>query len=418
MINIVKKNWSTITFTIVGPLLGIATGVIYWQFSNTPQPAYALALTLIITVVFHVGATTVLIASKTDEVKDSIHKTSKEFVSFQKTLLENRQKITSLDFDSAKNEIEKSIVEADTIKNTYINLSKNYNSDSKVGLAAVNLYNTFLSRSTDNTWIDITTYEDLNEGRYAKVGQKTDVIGNHEIVITDSSKDIINFTIAEKERSPFEVYFGWVSNSNDDYKIFYTKEAAFLDLFSDYFAVLRKRSVESFKVDYSKKATKIPSTTNKLLGSWLMLSNKDKPLENSDEFGAFSIMTIKIEDGAWYVGVNNYSRRPFRQTSKVESKHVLAYGKSVFYEYVKRTIIGELVEEGHGQYSIADFSEDIIVGAYMIPRKNWMEKTCAIRLPNDIDLNLRSEESWITTHIERLTSTNELGLVSNQTEAV
>lgn len=367
-------------------------------------------LTLLITVVSHVAFTTIIVAQKTDEVKEKIAATSDEFKKFQAQSLQEHLKINSLNDIEADERISKAILDADTVKNTYINISQHFGAGTSAGKAAIMQYENFLSRVEGPHWIDVTTYGDIHEGRFDLINLKGKANGKHTIHIANSETDVVNFLIIEKNKLPTEVFFGWISDAMDSMRIFQTREPSLIDLFENYFNLLRDKSIEFFDVDYQKERPLLPSRTNTLVGRWLTVS-LIKKVKTSTDYRRYSILDIKIDEGAWTVNVEVFERSPNRKVSVITTKHAQAYGRSIFYEFERRNILGDIEEEGLATYSVTDVSDDVISGVYVIPGKGKLVRTYATRLSDEDVRSGNTDSASMEKYIKKLLNTPELELM-------
>ena len=389
--------------------MGLITSFIYFQTVNEPNYAAGYGITLLITVISHIAFTTIIVAQKTDEVKIKIDETSNGFKKFQIKTLEEHLRIRKITDEEAEKYIGKSILDADTVKNTYVNISKYYGAETSIGKGAISQYEAFLGKSEGSHWIDITTYGDIHEGRFDSVNLQGRNHGQHTIHIVNSETDIINFLLVEKNNSPIEVYFGWIADATDSIRIFQTREASIIDLFENYFNLLRSRSIEVFDADYRREKALLPSRTNTLIGRWLTVSLV-KNVKSADEYNRYSILEIKIDEGAWSVDVEIYEREPHMKVSVISTKHAQAYGRSIFYEFVRRDVLNDIQEEGLATYSVTEISNDIISGVYVIPGKGKLVRTHAVRLSEEDSKARRTDSAAMKKYIEQLWQTPELGL--------
>ena len=165
-----REDKQAIVFGLIGPVVGIVVGALYilgaFLLSKPVLFAYGYGITLLITVVFHVGSTAALMAKRDRETKESIQTASNEFKGILDAANEQRLRIKSLSGLDAERRISRSLKSARIVKNTYVNLSGSYRSDSRTGQAAINQYCDFLEQDVENKWYDITTIGDIAEGRY------------------------------------------------------------------------------------------------------------------------------------------------------------------------------------------------------------------------------------------------------------
>ena len=414
MIDFLKKHWHTIIFSLGGPLVGLITSFIYFQTVETPNFAAGYGITLLITVVCHIAFTTVIIAQKTDEIKEKIKDTANDFKKEQYNMLIEHKRINDITEEEAENLIGKSISDSNIVKNTYVNISKYYGTQTNIGKSAIRQYEEFLSHSDPRHWIDITTYGDIHEGRFNRVQLDGRAQGRHTIHIVNSETDIINFLIVEKDNVPVELFFGWIADATDNIHIFQTKERIIIDLFENYFNLLRGRAIECFDVDYKKDEALLPSRTNNLIGKWVSVSLV-KSIKSVDDFNRYSILEIKIKEGVWTLKVEVHEKNPHKKVSIITTSHAQAYGRSIFYEFQRRDLLNSIEEEGLGTYSVSEISDDIIGGVYVIPGKGKLVRTYAVRMSQDDALKKSYEIDDIKRYLDLLWETPELGFNPNPT---
>ncbi len=421
LIEVVKRNWGIITFGILGPVLGFAVTFAYFNFASPLDKAAGYALGMGVAVLFHVGFTTLFLTQKSDEVTTRIDSASEEFKAFHADSLAERFRIIMLTPKEANESISAVIRQSDSIKNTYVKISDNSGVNTAIGQDVIKLYCEFLTENHENNWTDITTYGDLSDGRFSNICPEQEVKGVHSVYVTDGYTEIINFLIAEKNGVSTDVFFGWVSNASDNYQIFHTKEKSIIDLYEGHFALLKSRAIDNFVIDYSEKTPLIPSKANNLLGRWVTVSMVKNNVECSADIRRYSVMDVQIRNGAWWCNVTVFERAPFKKVSVITTRHVQAFERAIFYEFKRVDILDNLEEEGFGSYRLTRVSNDIIAGVYVIPNKNKLMQTFAIRVADEDINSVVLEGGGASNYIEKLFETEELALKSSSrknTEAV
>lgn len=408
----IKRHWQTLISGILGPIVGVAAAFIYFNNFDEPNLATGYTISALIAILFHTGFTTILINQRMDDVDKSISEkidaTEARFIEKQEAIMKESFRVKSLTSSEAMDSLDISLQGAETVKNTYVNLSKAHGKNSQFEDRILSHYRSALTTSPGRKWLDITTHADSYDGRYDRIILPSDCLGLHRVYIVDSQTEIMNFLLIEKNGNPYEVYFGWIMGNTDQMEIFRSNEPALLDLFENYFRNIRDSAIEYVDVSYSNDEVRLPSKSRQLVGCWLSVSVA-KNIRVPKDFQRYSIMKISIPEGKWKVELIVYRliNGIYEKEAKIESNIAQVYEGSIFFEYLKKDIMGFGIGEGFSNYRITQISSDIMFGQYMRPGSKTLAKSFATKISDD-DLNDGDwNEALIESKLERIISIPE-----------
>ncbi|MEO1724950.1 MAG: hypothetical protein AAFR84_21445, partial [Pseudomonadota bacterium] len=246
-----KRNWKTFILFIIGPLFGSFFG--YWYFQLRPEqgaiisPAevgIGLTISLAVSYLGSFLGLTITISENQHKVNEKIDATKREFVLKQKEMLKTRVKIVELTGAEVDKTITDKIKSGKNVKNTLINLADRMSKVPGAEEVVISQYDEFLSRD-GGLWSDITTIQDIKSGRFKKISPKR--IGSstrHEIALIPSTTNTINFLMIESYNQDVDLFFGWVDEVGDVFRVFWTNDSAMILLFTNHYRLLKSHLIE------------------------------------------------------------------------------------------------------------------------------------------------------------------------------
>lgn len=337
------KKLRKILYGIVGPTTGIGFTYAYFYFSENPIVPIGIAIGLGVGAVTHAGALSYMVDSSLEKISSeqrrilaSIAKTKQDFIDERDAEIRSRMRLSRISPNSLNLELSKSISEADTVRNTFINLSPYYHDRDSENLRAATDYGDLLFSGREKNWIDITTYADLTGPRYRLLRQvlaerieQGVPSGNLSIRVCDVNSEFLNFMIFERGDKPFEVYFGWIGREGARPDIFRSNEAELVLFFAQHFRNLERQAVE--KLD-NVNLGELTATSQAfhLIGTWISVPQISSARAASS-YDFYSVVSISSDRSGWQVNADIYSKKAERVLRQVRSARVSFYGDHLSY---------------------------------------------------------------------------------------
>lgn len=255
------------------------------------------------------------------------------------------------------------IKDASLVRNTYVNLAEKMSRIPNSEDDSVSQYNEFLSKD-ERHWIDITTIHDMSLGRFKRIHPSSLGAGTrHEVAIVESSTDMINFLLVDKGNRPSDLYFGWVSESGEFFRVFWTNDTAMLEIFSVYFSSLLASSVEHIEINYNS-SEKYLAKAESLLGRWVCVPQIGR-MNKVSRFQSYSVVNVWIEGGRWRVRSDIFNVDSSRKTRVIESEVAISQAEKIFFEGVSRSVGDTQRTTTFGQFKLAPDFENMMIGTYV-----------------------------------------------------
>jgi len=364
----------------------------YWYFQirpssgdgiTPPEIGIGLAISLAITFLSGLLGLQINVTENTFEIKDKVERVKDEFIEKQKEQLRSRVKIIELTGRDIDRLILEKIKDANLVRNTYVNLAEKMSRVPSSEADSVKQYNEFLSQD-ERHWIDITTTQDMNLGRYKKIKPRKVGIGSrHEVSIVNAQTDIINFLLIDKNNAPTDVFFGWVGESGEYFRVFWTNNQAMLEAFGGYFSSLRKASVEDIEIDY-KGGASYRSQSDMLIGRWVCVPQIER-MTRTDIFKTYSILDISMSNGKWMVRSEVFKAANKQRIRVIESDMAMSHGSSLFFEGISRSVGGTQRTITFGQFKVAPDYDDMLIGTYVAEDATTVSRLFAYRADEKIE---------------------------------
>lgn len=404
---ILSRNWKPIFLFFLGPALSSIFA--HWFFQIRPtvenpleasQIGVGIAITLAITFTASILGFTITISEISNSVKKKIDETKDEFIIRQGEQLKSRVKIVELTGREVDSSVLERIKDANLVRNTYVNLAEKMSRIPNLERDSVAQYNSFLSKDARH-WIDVTTIQDMSLGRFRDIKPERIGVGTrHEVSIIESSTDIINFLLIDKKNKPSDLYFGWVNESGEYFRVFWTNDSAMLEIFSVYFSSLLASSVEHIEIDYKNESRYI-AKSDALLGRWVCVPQIDR-MNKITRFKSYSVVDISIIGGRWVIRSDVYNKDSSRIIRVIESESAISQSGSVFFEGTSRSVGGTQKTITFGQFKLAPDYDDMMIGTYVAEDAKTVSRLFAYRVENTFSVtDFESVKPFIQKIIEQ-----------------
>ncbi|MEO1219906.1 MAG: hypothetical protein AAFY42_00970 [Pseudomonadota bacterium] len=340
-------------------------------------------------------------------IGEKIEATKKEFREEQEAATKSRKKIDVMDQDGFIKSFQRDIKNCDTVKNTFVKLSHNRSRNPSFQGSMVSLYNEFLANPA-NRWIDVTTHSDLTDHRYDRIRVSNETNGSFDIIVVDSSSDIINFVILEKRDKTTEVYFGWVKGSTDATEIFRTRDRSMISLIENYYRALTASPLEKTPAEFVGGVPQISATSKVLFGKWCAISVANE-IQTVADIEKFSIVEIGAEGGRYFVNAKIYAQTSasVELTARIESEAAYLRDNCMSYEFIRKNI-GNLPEgAGIGKLQPTDIN-DVIAGVYVRTDSALAVPINAVRLSDDFPSGNLKNINSVRVPLDRMIERREL----------
>jgi hypothetical protein len=384
-----------ILYGFVGPVVGLAFTYGYFYWAATPEPTIGIAIGLGVGVVTHAGALSLMIDGALErlgreqrEIASLILRTKDEFVEEREADMRARMKLSRIPADSVNSELRKALDEADTVRNTFVNLSPYYLAREADTRRVLEDYSHVLFSDGPKRWVDVTTYADLLGNRYrlledlmqGESGSRTQK-GTLKVHVCDVSCEFINFMIFERNDTPFEVYFGWIGREGNRPEVFRSTEAEIVFFFAQHFRNLERQSLESFEVgDCTSIVSR--SAASRIVGTWISIPRIAENTHAS-EFQFYTVVSIDAVDSRWMVRADIYSQKARRMVRQVVSERVNFLGDHVDYDGYLKTFKDGSVLRTSGTYLAHPNRHDRLIGK-VIGRDATTHSVSLARLSHEI----------------------------------
>ncbi len=380
MIEYIKNNFKFIIVQAIGPALGLISFLVYTVINNSETINYPFAITigLAITVIVNIPANVLSLKEFQEDskketidalnvVNEKIDTEARSFREWSAYLQKNRFKIEQIGYSDLNKRIDSSIMNADLIKNTYVNLYKVSGVRTSDGEATVCWYNKFLNMGSEVKWIDIVGVQDFLDGRYFSIlPEPKEGYGTHEIHIISDSLPIINFMIFMKDGIPTEVYFGWLMDNSSLGDVYHSVDQRMISMFERYFDLLNEFEKDGLIVDHSKEPLDRFKNlvVDKVRGTWFSVSTSNS-IKNPSDYSKFSIIKIFVHNGRWVVSGTVYERRSRKIIHEIRSVFASVFEDGIFYQFERTNADGGSVVRGHGTYRITTSDINSSIGIYI-----------------------------------------------------
>lgn len=182
--------------------------------------------------------------------------------------------------------IQGKISQAITVRNTFLGTKSSIYAESHSGKSVVEFYKNFFD-GNGMKWIDIVGVPELYGGRFEKLKKPKREDSSHYIIVSKNVAPIINFIIIQYDdlEANSDVFFGWqYSELASDYTVFKSSDPKIIELFSEYFNVLKSDYLDRFKIDYeqedeSNRIKKFSSIIDRR-GCWITIGHENKEVKS------------------------------------------------------------------------------------------------------------------------------------------
>lgn len=384
-----SRHWKTLVLFFLGPIVGSFFAYWYFQIRPTanapttpPEIGIGLAISLAITFLSSLLGLQISMSENTFTLSKKIEKTKNEFIEKQRDQLRSRVKIVELTGRDIDRMILEKIGGANSVRNTYVNLAEKMSRLPSSSEDALQQYSKFLSQD-ERHWIDVTTIQDINLGRYRNINIENLGKGSrHDVFIIDSKIDILNFIIIDKNNSPSDVFFGWVGESGEYFRVFWTNNQAMLEAFSGYFSTLRASAIEDIEIQY-QESVRYKTKSDALIGRWLCVPQIER-MTSYKMFRTYSILEISMERGNWIVKSDVYNSANGQRIRVIESDTAMSQEDNIFFEGVSRSVGGTQRNVTFGQLKLVPDYDDMIVGTYVAEDANTVSRFFSCRVDDTV----------------------------------
>lgn len=357
-----SRKYKKILYGIVGPAAAVIAAYGYFYLKDDPQPAIGIAIGVAVGAIVQYGSFTLRLEESFLSLKDHIDMVKNEFIAEREKDLITRMKVKRISGDGVEQKIIQAMKNADTVKNTYVNLCGFYKDNLEASAEAIKQYKKHLAGNPKNRWYDITTYSDFFDGRYSKLSLSKDS-GKHRAYIVDSNTQIINFLLLEKDGEPMEVFFGWISDEGERPYIFQTSEPEILSLFSLYFKNLQSEAIEQFDIESSGETASNNSVAGRLVGSWVSLT-PIKDAKTPEDYYFYAVLNITPQKGKWKLEIDVFDVQGDRIHSKIEADRVFFFGDHVSFDGYRHDMRTQDRTPTSGVFYVDVSTTDRLVGRY------------------------------------------------------